>query len=112
MFTQDPLLPLQFLAADKLLTIDAVNILEILDLEYEEDLIVLNEEIYYCLLSLCFDNGDIGTALEENEEAIELETLVEKSQISQHFHPVSRGHKKGSQRPISITIDDIKCHKH
>ena len=41
---QDPLLLLQFLAADKLLTIDAVNILEILqdDLEYEEDLTVLN----------------------------------------------------------------------
>ena len=36
---QDPLLPFQFLAADKLLTTDAVNILEILhdDLEYEED---------------------------------------------------------------------------
>ena len=46
LFTQDPLLPFQFLAADKLLTIDAVSILEILqdDLEYEEDLIVLNEE--------------------------------------------------------------------
>ena len=46
LFTQDPLLPFQFLAADKLLTIDAVNILEILqdDLEYEEDLTVLNEE--------------------------------------------------------------------
>ena len=46
LFTQDPLLPFQFLAADKLLTIDTVNILEILqdDLEYEEDLIVLNEE--------------------------------------------------------------------
>ena len=46
LFTQDPLLPFQFLAADKLLTIDAVNILEILqdDLEYEEGLIVLNEE--------------------------------------------------------------------
>ena len=43
--------------------------------------------------------------LEENEEAIELETLVEKSQISQHFHAVSRGHEKGSQRPISNTID-------
>ena len=55
-------------------------VLEILqdDLEYEEDLIVLNEEKYYCLLSLCFDSGDIGTALEENEAAIELETLVEK----------------------------------
>ena len=77
---QDPLLPLQFLAADKLLTIDAVNILEILqdDLEYEKDLIVLNEEKYHCLLSLCFDSGDIGTVLEEIEEAIELETLVEK----------------------------------
>ena len=48
LFRQDPLLPLQFLAADKLLTIDVVNILEILqdDLEYEEDLIVLNEEKY------------------------------------------------------------------
>ena len=80
LFTQDPLLPLQFLAADKLLTIDAVNILEILQdgLEYEQDLIVLNEEKYCCLLSLCFDSGDIGTALEENEAAIELETLVEK----------------------------------
>ena len=46
LFTQDPLLALQFLAADQLLTFDAVNILEILqdDLEYEEDLIVLNEE--------------------------------------------------------------------
>ena len=46
LFTQDPLLPFQFLAADKLLTIDTVNNLEILqdDLEYEEDLIVLNEE--------------------------------------------------------------------
>ena len=68
------------MAADKLLTIDAVNILEILqdDLEYEDDLIVLNKEKYYCLLSLCFDSGDIGTALEENEEVIELETLVEK----------------------------------
>ena len=41
----------------------------------------------------------------ENEKAIELETLEEKSQISQHFHAVSRGHEKGSQRPISITID-------
>ena len=80
LFTHDPLLPLQFLAADKLLTIDAVNILEILqdDLEYEEDLIVLNKEKYYCLLSLCFDSGDIGMALEENEAVIELETLVEK----------------------------------
>ena len=46
LFTQDPLLPFQFLVADKLLTIDAVNILKIIqdDLEYEEDLIVLNEE--------------------------------------------------------------------
>ena len=69
------------MAADKLLTIEAVNILEILqdDLEYEDNLIVLNKEKYYCLLlSFCFDSGDIGTALEENEEVIELETLVEK----------------------------------
>ena len=114
LFTHDPLLPLQFLAANRLLTIDAVNILEILqdDLEYEEDLIVLNKKKYYYLLSLCFDSGDIGTALEENEEVIELETLVEKSRISQHFHAVSRGHEKGSQGPISVTIDNIKCHKY
>ena len=100
LFTHDPLLPLQFLAADKLLTIDAVNILEILqdDLGYEEDLIVLNKEKYYCLLSLCFDSRDIGTALEENEEVIELETLVEK-ELDQPTLPcrVQRSRKRKSR---------------
>ena len=81
-------------------------------MEYEEDLIVLNEEKYNCLLSLCFDSGDIGTALEKNEEAIELETLVKKESDQPTLHAVSRGHEKGSQRPISVTIDDMKCHKH
>ena len=71
-FTQDPLLPLQFLTAtvETFVIIDVGNLMD--NFESEEDLIILSEEKYYCLLSFCFDGGDLGTAMEKNDEILRL----------------------------------------
>ncbi|PFX23341.1 hypothetical protein AWC38_SpisGene12104 [Stylophora pistillata] len=69
-FTQDPLLPFQFVEATATGQLETTSILSsVANYKKEDDTIVHDDDdVYYCLLVESLDSGDTGTLTEATEE--------------------------------------------
>ena len=95
-FAQDPMLPCRFVETYVVGDLEKSSILSlVVNCQKEDDMIVLGDDVYYCLPVNALDSGDTRTVSEATEEESELDGSM---QSDDDTPPVATGSGRRSAR--------------